>query len=122
MRGRDEIEQYLEIRGHPEKVAGKVIATAPGQLEIDFTPIARSAGGGVRDVRRQQGDLRHHLHNKINEVAFGQPFSEERLPRTAGEPDRAALRSQRLHAGQFPKMTCHAVDRCDWRRREGNGR
>jgi outer membrane protein assembly factor BamA len=104
-RAANDVEQYLAVRGHPEKVAGKVTAISPDHLVIDFTPIrglpavayVTFAGSKVIDAIT--------LHNKINEVAFGQPFSEEGF--------RALLESQitPLYEAKgymrvtYPKMT-----------------
>ncbi|HTA40965.1 MAG TPA: POTRA domain-containing protein [Bryobacteraceae bacterium] len=81
-----EVEQYLESHGHPQEVAGKVVAISPEHLVIDFTPprglpavaFVTFEGSKVIDAIT--------LHNKINEVAFGQPYSEDGF--------RALLQSQ----------------------------
>jgi outer membrane protein assembly factor BamA len=71
-----EIEQYLETKNHPEKVAGKVVATAPERFEIEFTP--EHGLPAVATVTFEGSKLipAIDLRNKIAEVAFGQPYTE----------------------------------------------
>jgi outer membrane protein insertion porin family len=73
----DEIGQYLESKGHPAEVAGKVIAPAPETFVIDFTP--KRGLPAVSSVSFEGSRLipAVDLHNKIAEVAFGLPFTEE---------------------------------------------
>jgi outer membrane protein insertion porin family len=73
----DDVEQYLEVRGHPEKVAGKVTAISPDHLVIDFTPIRGLPAVAYVTFDGSKVIDAITLHNKINEVAFGQPYSEE---------------------------------------------
>ena len=87
----DEIQRYLESKGHPGgggnvEVAGKMIAPAPETLVIDFTP--RRGLPAVSAVSFEGSKLISavDLHNKISEVAFGQPFTQEGF--------RALLQSQ----------------------------
>jgi outer membrane protein assembly factor BamA len=81
-----DVEQYLAVRGHAEKVAGKVTAISPDHLVIDFTPIRGLPAVAYVTFEGSKIIDAPTLHNKINEVAFGQPFSEERF--------RALLESQ----------------------------
>jgi outer membrane protein assembly factor BamA len=100
-----EIEQYLEVRGHPQRVAGRVIATAPERLVIDFTPIKGLPAVAYVTFEGSKVIPAITLHNKINEVAFGQPFSDDGF--------RALLESQIVPLYEaigymrvtFPKMT-----------------
>jgi len=73
----NDVEQYLEVRGHPEKVAGKVTAISPDHLVIDFTPIRGLPAVAYVTFEGSKVIDAITLHNKINEVAFGQPYSEE---------------------------------------------
>jgi outer membrane protein assembly factor BamA len=71
-----EIEQFLETKDHPEKVAGKVIATAPEHFEIDFTPVRGLPAVSMVTFEGSKLIPAIDLRNKIAEVAFGQPFTE----------------------------------------------
>jgi outer membrane protein insertion porin family len=71
-----EIEQYLSTKGHPEQVAGKVIAAAPGQFEVGFTPVRGLPAVSAVSFEGSKVISATVLHNKISEVAFGQPFTE----------------------------------------------
>jgi outer membrane protein insertion porin family len=73
----NDVEQYLEVRGHPEKVAGKVTAISPDNLVIDFTPIRGLPAVAYVTFEGSKVIDAITLHNKVNEVAFGQPYSEE---------------------------------------------
>ena len=71
-----EIEQYLAGKGHDDKVAGKVIATAPEHFEVDFTPVRGLPAVSAVSFDDSKVISAIDLHNKISEVAFGQPFTE----------------------------------------------
>jgi outer membrane protein insertion porin family len=71
-----EIEQYLETRGHNDQVAGKVIAPSPEHFEVDFTPIRGLPAVSAVSFEGSKLIPAVDLHNKISEVAFGQPFTE----------------------------------------------
>ncbi len=60
-----------------EKVAGKVTAISPDHLVIDFTPIRGLPAVAYVTFEGSKVIDAITLHNKINEVAFGQPFSDE---------------------------------------------
>jgi len=100
-----EIEQYLETKGHSDKVAGKVIATAPEHFEVDFTPIRGLPAVSAVSFEGSKLISAIDLHNKISEVAFGQPFTENSF--------RTLLESQILPLYEakgfmrvtFPKIT-----------------
>ena len=100
-----EIEEYLESKGHADKVAGKVIATAPEHFEIDFTPIRGLPAVSAVSFEGSKLISAIDLHNKISEVAFGQPFTENGF--------RALLESQIVPLYEakgymrvtFPKIT-----------------
>lgn len=72
-----EIQQYLESKGHPAEVAGRVISPMPETFIIDFTP--KRGLPAVSGVSFEGSKLISaiDLHNKISEVAFGQPYTEE---------------------------------------------
>ena len=72
-----EIQQYLETRGHPGEVAGKVISPAVETFVIDFTPIRGLPAVSAVSFEGSRLIAAVDLHNKISEVAFGQPFTEE---------------------------------------------
>jgi len=100
-----EIEEYLESKGHTDKVAGKVIATAPEHFEVDFTPIRGLPAVSAVSFEGSKLISAIDLHNKISEVAFGQPFTENGF--------RALLESQIVPLYEakgymrvtFPKIT-----------------
>jgi outer membrane protein assembly factor BamA len=100
-----EIEQYLESNGHTDKVAGKVIAPSPEHFEVDFTPIRGLPAVSAVSFDGSRLIPAVDLHNKISEVAFGQPFTENGF--------RALLESQILPLYEakgymratFPKIT-----------------
>jgi len=71
-----EIEEYLETKGHSDKVAGKVIAVAPERFEVDFTPIRGLPAVSAVSFDGSKLIPAVDLHNKLSEVAFGQPFTE----------------------------------------------
>ena len=71
-----EIERYLETKGHPGKVAGKMVAVAPEHFEIDFTPERGLPAVSAVSFEGSKVISAIDLHNKISEVAFGQPFTE----------------------------------------------
>jgi outer membrane protein insertion porin family len=72
-----EIEKYLESKGHADKVAAKVITTAPERFEVDFTPIRGLPAVSAVSFEGSKVIAAVDLHNKISEVAFGQPFTEQ---------------------------------------------
>ncbi len=71
-----QIAFYLELKGHPSEVAGRVVATAPEHLEIDFTPPRGLPAVAAVTFEGSKVISAIDLHNKMNEVAFGQPFSD----------------------------------------------
>ncbi len=80
-RAAHEIEEYLAAKGQAQEsqaqqVAGRVIATAPERLEIDFTPIRGLPAVAAVTFEGSKVIEAIALRNKMNEVAFGQPFSE----------------------------------------------
>jgi outer membrane protein assembly factor BamA len=105
-----EIEQYLETQGHTDQVAGKVIAVLsndnrPEHLEVDFTPIRGLPAVSAVSFEGSKLIPAVDLHNKISEVAFGQPYTENGF--------RALLESQIVPLYEakgymrvaFPKIT-----------------
>jgi outer membrane protein insertion porin family len=100
-----EIQQYLETEGHPGEVAGRVISPAVETFAIDFTPIRGLPAVSAVSFEGSRLIPAVDLHNKISEVAFGQPFTEEGF--------RALLESQILPLYEskgymrvsFPKIT-----------------
>jgi len=105
-----EIEEYLETKGHSDKVAGKVIAAfsndnRPEHFEVDFTPIRGLPAVSAVSFEGSKLISAIDLHNKISEVAFGQPFTENGF--------RALLESQIVPLYEakgymrvtFPKIT-----------------
>jgi outer membrane protein insertion porin family len=100
-----EIEQYLETKDHADKVAGKVIAVAPERFEVDFTPIRGLPAVSAVSFDGSKVLPAVDLHNKISEVAFGQPFTDSGF--------RALLESQIVPLYEakgymrvtFPKIT-----------------
>src|SRR5580698_6323514 len=100
-----EIEQYLESKGHDDKVAGKVISPAVETFVVDFTPMRGLPAVSAVSFEGSRLIPAVDLHNKISEVAFGQPFTQEGF--------RALLESQILPLYEskgymrvtFPKIT-----------------
>jgi outer membrane protein assembly factor BamA len=72
-----EIEEYLTSKGHPGQVTGKVIAVAPEKFEVQFTPVRGLPAVNFISFEGSKAISAIDLHNKISEVAFGQPFTEE---------------------------------------------
>lgn len=72
-----EIEQLLELRGKKQDVAARVVAISPEHLVIDFTPPRGLPAVAYVTFEGSKVIDAPTLHNKINEVAFGQPFSED---------------------------------------------
>ncbi|HEX4138317.1 MAG TPA: POTRA domain-containing protein [Bryobacteraceae bacterium] len=78
----NEIEQYLESKGHADKVAGEMITAfsndnRPGHFEVDFTPARGLPVVSAVSFEGSKVISAIDLHNKISEVAFGQPFTED---------------------------------------------
>lgn len=101
----NEIQQYFESKGQHVEVGGKVVAPAPQTFIVDFTP--KRGLPAVSAVSFEGSKLipAVDLHNKIAEVAFGQPFTEDGF--------RALLQTQivplyeakgHMHV-TFPKIT-----------------
>jgi outer membrane protein insertion porin family len=76
-RAAHDVELLLESHGHPETVAGRVVTNSPGRFEIDFTPVRGLPAVAFVTFQGSKAIDAITLHNKINEVAFGQPFSDE---------------------------------------------
>jgi outer membrane protein insertion porin family len=71
-----ELEQYLESKNQPSKVAAKVVLVSEKKYEVQFTP-----GGGLPNValvsfEGNKAIRDTDLQNAIAEVAFGQPYTE----------------------------------------------
>ncbi len=100
-----EIEEYLEAHGNSDKVAGRVTAISPEHLMIDFTPPRGLPAVAYVTFEGSKVIDAITLHNKINEVAFGQPFSEDGF-RALLESQIAPLYEAKgyMHV-TFPKMT-----------------
>ena len=100
-----EIQQYLDSKGQRVDVIGKVVSPAPETFIVDFMP--QRGLPVVSSVSFEGSKLipAVDLHNKIAEVAFGQPFTEEGF--------RGLLQSQIVPLYEakgymrvsFPKMT-----------------
>jgi outer membrane protein insertion porin family len=71
-----EIEQYLESKGHKDKVLGKMVATEPEKFEVQFLPARGLAVVSDVAFEGSKAILAADLHKAISEVAFGQPYSE----------------------------------------------
>jgi outer membrane protein assembly factor BamA len=72
-----EIEEYLASKGHAEPVLAKVVAIAPEKFEIQFTPVHGLPAVNFISFEGSKAISAIDLHNKISEVAFGQPFTED---------------------------------------------
>ena len=101
----DEIRQYLESKGQKADVTGKVVSPAPETFIVDFMPqrglpvVASVAFEGSKLIPAVD------LHNKIAEVAFGQPFTEDGF-RGLLESQIVPLYEAKGHMHvTFPKMT-----------------
>jgi outer membrane protein insertion porin family len=99
-----EIEQYLESKGHPDKVTGKVIATEPGRFEIDFTPARGLPAVSAVVFEGSKVIGATTLHNKISEVAFGQPFTEEGFRLLLESQIRPLYEAKGYMSVTFPKI------------------
>ena len=71
-----EIEQFLQGQGHSDKVLGKMVAIAPEQFEVQFMPGRGLAAVSNVSFEGNKAISGPDLHNKISEVAYGQPFTE----------------------------------------------
>jgi outer membrane protein insertion porin family len=100
-----EIQQYLESKGQKVDVIGKMVSPMPETFVVNFMP---QRGLPVVSAVSFEGSKvipAIDLHNKIGEVAFGQPFTEEGF--------RGLLQSQIVPLYEakgymrvtFPKMT-----------------
>ncbi|HWE49605.1 MAG TPA: POTRA domain-containing protein [Bryobacteraceae bacterium] len=72
-----EIEQFLAARHQSAQVAGRVIAIMPGRFEINFTPARGLPAVSTVSFQGNKVIGERELHNKIDEVAFGQPYTED---------------------------------------------
>jgi outer membrane protein insertion porin family len=106
-----EIEQYLGSKNHPEKLIGKVVATAPDVFEIQFQP-ARGLSA-VADVTFEgnKAVTSTILHNAIADVAFGQPFTETGFRQLLDNQIRPIYESKGYLRVAFPKITTAASER-----------
>ncbi|MES1262643.1 MAG: POTRA domain-containing protein [Acidobacteriota bacterium] len=71
-----EIEQYLESKGHPAKVGGKVILVAEQKYEAQFMPAAGLPNVALVSFEGNKAIRDTDLQNSIAAVAFGQPYTE----------------------------------------------
>ena len=71
-----EIEQLLESKKLPAPVAGKLIAAGPDRFEVSFTPARGLPVVASVEFEGSKIISAIDLHNKMAEVAFGQPFTE----------------------------------------------
>ncbi len=100
-----EIEQYLETKNHPEKVAGKVVATAPEHFEIEFTPEHGLPAVAMVTFEGSKLIPAIDLRNKIAEVAFGQPFTESSFRVFLESQIRPLYEAKGYMNVTFPKIT-----------------
>ena len=100
-----EIEQYLATKDHPEQVAGKVVATAPGQLEVGFTPVRGLPAVSAVSFEGSKVISATDLHNKISEVAFGQPFTESGFRSLLNSQLQPLYEAKGYMRVTFPKIT-----------------
>jgi len=100
-----EIEQFLSTRQQSVSVAGRVVAVMPGQFEINFTParglpaVSQVAFEGAKVIGARD------LHNKIDEVAFGQPYTEDGFRLFLENQIRPLYEAQGYMHVTFPKIT-----------------
>jgi outer membrane protein assembly factor BamA len=99
-----EIEQYLETKNSPEKVAGKVVATAKDRFEIDFTPQRGLPAVAMVTFEGSKLIPAIDLRNKIAEVAFGQPFTESSFRVFLENQIRPLYEAKGYMHATFPKI------------------
>jgi outer membrane protein insertion porin family len=100
-----EIEQYLAKERQPVSVAGRVLAVMPGEFEISFTParglpaVSQVSFQGAKVVSLRD------LHNKIDEIAFGEPFTEDGFRLFLENQISPLYEAQGYMHVTFPKIT-----------------
>jgi len=70
------IEKYLESKGKPQTVAGRVVTTAPQKFEAQFMPSAGVPNVALVSFEGNKAVRDTDLQNAIAEVAFGQPYTD----------------------------------------------
>jgi len=99
-----EVEHFLASRNQPAEVSARVIALAPEKLEIDFTPlhglpvVANVAFEGAKVLNATD------LHNKMGEVAFGQPYTENNFRTLLDNQIRPLYDAKGYMRVTFPKI------------------
>jgi outer membrane protein insertion porin family len=71
-----EIEQYLESKGQPGQVAGKIVLISEQRYEARFTPAAGLPNVALVSFEGNKVLRNTELQNAIAAVAFGQPYTE----------------------------------------------
>jgi outer membrane protein insertion porin family len=100
-----EIEKYLEGRGHPAKVTGKMVALTAKDFEIQFMPstglpvVSDVSFAGSKAINAAD------LHKQISEVAFGQPYSESGFRVLLDNQIRPMYEAKGYMDVKFPKIT-----------------
>ena len=100
-----EIESYLEAKNHSQRVAGRVVATTTGEFEIDFTPLRGLPAVAAVSFEGTKIISAPDLHNKIAEVAFGQPYTEDGFRVFLENQIRPLYEAKGYMHVTFPKIT-----------------
>jgi outer membrane protein insertion porin family len=70
------IEEYLESKGKPQKLAGKIVSVASQKFEAQFTPAGGLPNVSLVTFEGNKAVRDTDLQNAIAEVAFGQPYTD----------------------------------------------
>jgi outer membrane protein insertion porin family len=71
-----EMEKYLESKGKPQTVAGRIVTTTPQKFEAQFMPSAGVPNVALVSFEGNKAVRDTDLQNAIAEVAFGQPYTD----------------------------------------------
>lgn len=99
-----EIEDYLASKGHPQKVAGKVVALAPQKYEVQFTPSRGLPNVALVSFEGNKAVRDTDLQNAIAAVAFGQPFTESNFRVLLDNQIRPLYEKSGYMKVEFPKI------------------
>jgi outer membrane protein insertion porin family len=100
-----EIQQYLESKGQKVDVTGRMVSPQPETFVVNFMP---QRGLPVVSAVSFEGSKlipAIDLHNKIAEVAFGQPFTEEGFRGLLQSQIVPLYEAKGYMRATFPKMT-----------------
>jgi outer membrane protein insertion porin family len=100
-----EIQQYLESKGQKADVIGKMVSPMPETFVVQFMPQHGLPVVSSVDFEGSKLIPAIDLHNKIAEVAFGQPFTEEGFRGLLQSQIVPLYEAKGYMRVKFPKMT-----------------